>query len=173
MSIISEGFKFGNIVISKKYTMTRTEMETIGEGTDYPDIFPIWCTDDNCLYIFYKTTNGQANIANIDSLVKSDNAVCLFPTINPDTSEISWEFKTLTNEVPEPVKLQGVPGDSAYDIWLKVGNTGTEEDFLRSLRGNFLEITPEEIDNLKTVLGLDIIESTIVEINTLLDDINS
>lgn len=30
---------------------------------------------------------------------------------------------------------QGVPGKSAYEIWLEAGNTGTEQDFLDSLVG--------------------------------------
>lgn len=29
----------------------------------------------------------------------------------------------------------GEDGDSAYDVWLKNGNTGTEEDFLESIKG--------------------------------------
>ncbi len=31
--------------------------------------------------------------------------------------------------------LIGRPGMSAYDIWLSLGNTGTEQDFLNSLKG--------------------------------------
>lgn len=31
--------------------------------------------------------------------------------------------------------LRGPPGDSAYDIWLAQGHTGTEADFLEWLRG--------------------------------------
>ena len=33
-------------------------------------------------------------------------------------------------------KKKGDPGLSAYEIWLNEGNTGTEEDFLRSLEGS-------------------------------------
>lgn len=173
MSVISDGFKLGNIVLAKKYTMTRTEMETIGEGTGFPDVFPIWCTDDNCLYIFYKTIDGTANIANYNDLIPSESAVCLYPTINPETSEISWEFKTLTDQVPDPVTLQGAPGKSSYQTWLDLGNTGTEQEFIDSLRGNFSDITDADIAVLKTKLGFDTLEATIADINTLLDDINS
>ena len=31
---------------------------------------------------------------------------------------------------------EGTPGKSAYEIWLEQGNTGTEQDFLDSLKGN-------------------------------------
>lgn len=30
---------------------------------------------------------------------------------------------------------QGLPGKSAYQIWLDLGNTGTEADFIASLKG--------------------------------------
>lgn len=34
-----------------------------------------------------------------------------------------------------PIKLEGAPGKSAYEIWLEAGNTGTKDDFLNSLKG--------------------------------------
>lgn len=34
-----------------------------------------------------------------------------------------------------PIRLEGAPGKSAYEIWLEAGNTGTREDFLNSLKG--------------------------------------
>lgn len=34
-----------------------------------------------------------------------------------------------------PIKLEGAPGKSAYEICLEAGNTGTREDFLNSLKG--------------------------------------
>lgn len=34
-----------------------------------------------------------------------------------------------------PIRLEGQPGKSAYEIWLEAGNSGTREDFLRSLKG--------------------------------------
>lgn len=34
-----------------------------------------------------------------------------------------------------PIKLEGAPGKSAYEIWLESGNSGTREDFLNSLKG--------------------------------------
>ena len=172
MSVIAEGFKIGNLTLSKKYTMTKLEMESIGAGEDYPDVFPIWCTDDNCLYIFYKTTDDKANIANINSLVPSDTAVVLYPTVNEETSELSWEFKTIDSTVPDPVVLKGKAGDSSYQTWLNLGNVGTEQDFINSLKGDFSTMTDSDIDKLKVALGFDKLEQTIVDINTLLDEIN-
>lgn len=172
MSVIAEGFKIGNLTLSKKYTMTKTEMESIGAGEEYPDIFPIWCTDDNCLYIFYKTTDGTANIADINSLVKSDTAVVLYPTVNEETSELSWEFKTIDSEVPNPVVLKGTAGKSAYETWLELGNTGTEQEFINSLKGDFSTMTDSDIEKLKVALGFDKLEQTITDINNLIDEIN-
>lgn len=34
-----------------------------------------------------------------------------------------------------PIRLDGPPGKSAYELWLEAGNTGTQEDFLNSLKG--------------------------------------
>ena len=45
--------------------------------------------------------------------------------------------------------LKGETGKSAYDIWLEAGNTGTEEDFLNWLKGN----NAHEHTNLSEVVG--------------------
>lgn len=44
-------------------------------------------------------------------------------------------------------QVKGKEGDSAYDIWRKQGNTGTEEDFLNSLKGEVDEETLARIEN--------------------------
>ena len=52
----------------------------------------------------------------------------------------------------------GVDGKSAYEIWLEAGNTGSEEDFLNSLKGEdgFSPIITENADNTDDVYKLDI-----------------
>ena len=35
------------------------------------------------------------------------------------------------------VNLGRVVGKSAYEVWLDAGNTGTEADYLESLKGNY------------------------------------
>ena len=49
-------------------------------------------------------------------------------------------FADLTEEQKESLKgepgADGTDGKSAYDIWLDAGNTGSDEDFLDSLRGD-------------------------------------
>ena len=34
-----------------------------------------------------------------------------------------------------PIRLEGAPGKSAYELWLEEGNTGTKDDFLNYLKG--------------------------------------
>jgi hypothetical protein len=42
--------------------------------------------------------------------------------------------------------IQGLPGKSAYQIWLAQGNTGTEADFLASLKANVRSISNADIE---------------------------
>ena len=43
--------------------------------------------------------------------------------------------KTSTMQVSDGIDGVGTDGKSAYQVWLDLGNTGTEEDFLNSLKG--------------------------------------
>lgn len=45
-------------------------------------------------------------------------------------------LKTAKDYTDEEIAKGGVDGKSAYEIWLEQGNTGTEEDFLASLKGD-------------------------------------
>ena len=171
MSILSEGFKFGNININKEFIMTKTEMETLGNADGYPDVFPIWCKDDRCLYIFYRSTDGIPNIVNYSNLITSHQTAVMYPMLNPDTNEISWEIRELTDEVPDPVVLNGAPGKSAYEVWLEIGNEGSEQDFLNSLKPDLSTLNNEQINSLKTQLGLDTLEESINALNKSLNNI--
>jgi hypothetical protein len=172
MSMISDGFKIGSVAIAKKYTMTKAEMGALGDGTGYPDVFPIWCTDDDSLYIFYRTVDGVAKIASASNIGTSATVPVLYPTINTSTYTISWSVKSLTDAVPDPVVLKSAPGDSAYDVWKAQGNTGTEQDFLNSIFNPSL-LTDTSVATLKTKLGLDTLETELADINTLLAKINA
>lgn len=44
-------------------------------------------------------------------------------------------FKEQLNQAIKEAKEQATPGKSAYQVWLDAGNKGTEQDFLKSLRG--------------------------------------
>ena len=55
-------------------------------------------------------------------------------------------FEDLTDE--QKASLKGEDGKSAYDIWLDDGNTGTEEEFLESLKGDGADITVDDTLNV-------------------------
>lgn len=43
---------------------------------------------------------------------------------------------------------RGLPGESAYELWLSKGNVGTEEDFLNSIIEEAVERTSEKITSV-------------------------
>lgn len=44
-------------------------------------------------------------------------------------------YRVAEKNLGHVVGPEGKPGKSAYQIWLDKGNTGTEEDFLNTLKG--------------------------------------
>ena len=78
-------------------------------------------------------------------------------------------FKTLKYETSETImvyfndinkdNLERIKGDSAYTIWLNQGHSGTEKDFLQSLKGEkgdsfkYSDFTNEQLENLKGEQG--------------------
>lgn len=91
-----------------------------------------------------------AEIAAIAQSVRDDADAGMFDGEVPDalpnpnklifTGAVTAEYdgsKTVTVSVPAGGggSGAGTDGKSAYDIWLEQGNTGTEEDFLNSLKG--------------------------------------
>lgn len=50
---------------------------------------------------------------------------------------------TPVTQIIVPTGPQGLQGDSAYQAWLDLGNTGTEEDFINSLKPSAEEIVEE------------------------------
>lgn len=49
--------------------------------------------------------------------------------------------------------FRGEQGESAYQVWLDEGNTGTEQDFLDSLKGTIEGMTPEQREALRGPQG--------------------
>ena len=53
---------------------------------------------------------------------------------------------TYSDFTPEQIaELQGVDGKSAYEIWLLLGNEGTEQDFIDSLAAGGVDLTFHKI----------------------------
>lgn len=168
--IISNAITFGTMVVDTKYVMTMEEIEHLGDATGFPDIFPIWCTTNNTIYIFFKTTDGN-RIATLNSLVATSDKAVWYPLVDGETNIISWEPRILSDVAPDPVTLTGFNGKSAYQIWLDLGNTGSEQDFIDSLQPSITDMTDEQIAELKVKLGLDDIESTLASLNTMLNNL--
>lgn len=174
MSVITSGFKIGSFTLEKEYIMTTAEIQNLGDAEGYPDVFPIWNTDDGTFYIFYRTTDGTPNITNLEKITASTELPVLYPVVNSETNEIKWEIRTLTDSVPDPVFLKaekGEPGKSAYQSWLDLGNVGTEQDFINSCIPDMSNLSEDQVSNLKNVLGLTEIEEGITSINESLDNI--
>ena len=49
----------------------------------------------------------------------------------------------------------GARGASAYEIWLRLGNKGTEEDFINSLRAS--EVNYEALDNKPKIESVELV----------------
>lgn len=113
----------------------------------------------------------EFTIAGVDSTVDID-AFAIVPksslaseaTDFAVTSDMAIGFKgdkgdpfLYSDFTPEQLEaLQGIDGDSAYQIWLSLGNVGTEQDFIDSLAAGgidlsaYLKITDAENTYLKT-----------------------
>ena len=71
--------------------------------------------------------------------------------------------KTSTMQVADGIAGVGTDGKSAYQVWLDLGNSGTEQDFLDSLKGEkgadgtmtFADLTEEQKESLKGEPGAD------------------
>lgn len=169
MSVIAKGFKIGSITLSEDYCMTATEMKALGSASGYPDVFPIWCTTDNKLYIYYKETDGTANIVDASTTTASTKAAYCKPTYDSATNTLSWTIEEVTGTAPDSMVLSGLNGKSAYEEWVAQGNTGTEADFLNSLKMTASNLSDSDITTLKSKLG---ITDALTEISTILNDIN-
>ena len=83
--------------------------------------------------------------------------------VNPQLSDIElWDGASDAEDVNPEVSaelaaiIKGDPGKSAYQVWLDEGNTGTEADFLASLKGapfTYADFTPAQLDALKGPKG--------------------
>ena len=64
------------------------------------------------------------------------------------------------------VGAQGPAGESAYQIWLDNGNTGTEQDFLNSLKATSMTVSPTDNNVLLNIpCALDVYVNSVVRMS--------
>ena len=132
--ILSRGFKIGGFTIDKAYCKTMAEITTMDE-TVLPNVYPIWCTDDSQLYIFYRDIDNITSVQTLNQILLSDNKIAYLPTVGADGS-LTWELKIITTEVPAATNIKGAEGKSAFQTWKDNGHTeGTEAEFLAFIKG--------------------------------------
>lgn len=71
-------------------------------------------------------------LKNTKAVLESLNPILLDNQIGFETDTKKWK---IGNGITHYKDLVYNYGESAYDIWIRHGNTGTEEDFLASLKG--------------------------------------
>ena len=54
---------------------------------------------------------------------------------NATSADSTWSSEKIKTEIDNMSVGTGTDGKSAYEVWLELGNTGTEEDFINSLKG--------------------------------------
>lgn len=74
----------------------------------------------------YELWISQGNIGSVDSF---------FSALIGEQSAEGYTGSDGTNGAPATTPTQGEPGESAYQIWLNLGNKGTPQDFLNSIAG--------------------------------------
>lgn len=79
------------------------------------------------LTINFPTPSGKDGVSVTDISVNAKNQIVF--TMSDNTTFTSGIVPTVKGD-------KGVEGKSAYDVWIANGNTGTEEDFLNSLKSN-------------------------------------
>lgn len=99
------------------------------------DFYQDFAVYENCLYLCLKDTTDKPG-ASDDWLLVVDQipGKSLYPIIDSG-GNISWKIVNEIENIPETVNLKGPQGESAYETWLQLGNSGTEQDFINSLRG--------------------------------------
>ena len=132
MGLLSNIFKLGEIKLDKNYCMTTKEMKNIDPSL-FPNVFPIWNTDENCLYMLYRQDNGKTKLECFKEMEWLDDPVVLYPIID-ENGKLTWELNYLSKEEIDKIPEINIIGKSAYEIWKDLGNEGTEEEFINSLK---------------------------------------
>ena len=109
---------------NKHLCLDPDESRTFHQGKS----FRYWDWEDNKGNTFVNDEFFQ------DFVTKDGNLyICINTTTTvPGTSD---DWKLAVNKLEGPRGEKGEDGDSAYEVWLRLGNIGTEQDFINSLEG--------------------------------------
>lgn len=89
------------------------------------------------------TTKIPGKSTDWELVIENNNSVMFVPHVD-ENGNLTWTNDS-NLENPKTVNIKGpsgtdgkdgIDGLSAYQIWLNVGNSGTELDFLKSLKGD-------------------------------------
>lgn len=133
--------------------LSAKDLADFPDGTYYVEV---WFEKEGLNYIF--PSSGKARIkldANIETIKGK-----LIPTITLEELRQEIAEKAVAGPkgdtgpagkdgIQGPVGPEGKQGQSAYQIWLDAGNTGTEQDFLNSLKGG---LDDNSLENMEIVI---------------------
>lgn len=166
---IIEGFKDGSSILAAPFRFTYYTKVSRGvyvaeyDGKEYKNCIP---TDDGRVIVPFdspKLGMGQLMVKREFFLNDSDfkDGICNLVSVESTGITLDRGATDMDGEVNIelfPFYQQGENGKSAYDEWLELGNTGTVEDFLNSMRGEpftYEDFTPEQLAALQGPKGAD------------------
>lgn len=148
------GAEFTGVVIGQGIELKLTSLQTdLMSGNQRVSLW----IDDTILGV-RKPYVGDIAVGNTNALPDNESTSEVYDVIvNVDISVTSIEAGdlmfnyvkgdkgdpfTYDDFTPEQLEaLQGIDGDSAYQIWLSLGNVGTEQDFIDSLAAGGIDLT--------------------------------
>ena len=166
---IIEGFKDGSSILAAPFRMTYYTKVSRGvyvaeyNGSEFVNCHP---SDDGRVIVPFdspKLGMGVLMVKREFFLSDSDfkDGICNLVSVESTGITLDRGATDMDGEVNIelfPFYQQGETGKSAYDEWLELGNTGTVEDFLNSMRGEpftYEDFTPEQLASLKGPKGAD------------------
>ena len=164
---IIEGFKDGSSILAAPFRFTYYTKVSRGvyvaeyNGSEYVNCKP---TEDGKVVVPFdspKLGMGVLMVKREFFLSDSDfkDGICNLVSVESTGITLDRGATDMDGEVNIelfPFYQQGEAGKSAYDEWLELGNTGTVEDFLNSMRGEpftYEDFTPEQLAALKGPKG--------------------
>lgn len=164
---IIEGFKDGSSILAAPFRFTYYTKVSRGvyvaeyNGSEFVNCHP---SDDGRVIVPFdspKLGMGVLMVKREFFLSDSDfkDGICNLVSVESTGITLDRGATDMDGEVNIelfPFYQQGETGKSAYDEWLELGNTGTVEDFLNSMRGEpftYEDFTPEQLESLKGPKG--------------------